>query len=83
MHFDTYFCCFFPLILRILLFVFHAEVSNFSDQLYCGLMMQLFHPAIVHIYYIYSLSLGQAGFEKSEDSLSESCFYNDKWDMKG
>ena len=31
MHFDAYFCFFFSLILRILLFVFHAEVSNLSE----------------------------------------------------
>ena len=57
MHFDTYFCFSFYLILRILLVVFHVEVSNFSDKLYCGLMMQLFYPAIVHIYHIHSLRL--------------------------
>ena len=34
---------------RKLLFVLHAAVSNFSDKLYCGLMMQFFDPAIVHI----------------------------------
>ena len=57
MHFDTYFCFCFFLILCILLFVFHAEVSNFSDKLCCGLMMQPFHPAFVHTYHIYKIKV--------------------------
>ena len=55
MHFDTYFCFCFFLILCI--FVFHAEVSNFSDKLCCGLMMQPFHPAFVHTYHIYKIKV--------------------------
>jgi len=57
MHFSV-FCFSFSLILRLLLFLFHAEVSTFSDRLCCGLMMQLFkHPVIVHIHYIFSYRL--------------------------
>ena len=39
MHFDTYFWFSFSLLLRILLFVLHVEVSNFSDKLCCGIMI--------------------------------------------
>ena len=39
MHFDAYFWFSFSLLLPILLFVFHVEVSNFFDKLCCGILI--------------------------------------------
>ena len=52
--------------------MFHAEVSNISDKLCCGLMMQFFDPDIVLIYiFIKVIAAIKAGFGNSEDPLSE------------